>query len=111
MRGGKRTAPSSRLSFLPLDCHIYERMARVNKKKPSEKRFRSLPKKKREKDCGIVMTQEHAVYLTSKLKRLWKELPCKGLIHWNREMGMKKLKEMFPDVYEEEKARLHCRAV
>jgi hypothetical protein len=92
MRGGKRKAPSSRLSFLPWSSHIYERM-----KKGKEIKFSGA------------MKPHEAVRATKLLEELKHRIWWKGVIHWNREMGMKKLKEMFPDVYKRELPELYTR--
>jgi hypothetical protein len=92
MRGGKRQAPSSRLSFLPSNSHIYERM-----KKGKRKHFTGA------------MNHKEGVRATKLLVELKHRIWWDGVIHWHRKMGMKKLKEMFPDVYKRELPELYTR--
>ena len=89
--------------FFTSNSHIYERM-----KKVSQKRYRPPPRKKLPKNYNVIgMSAPKQKAMTKMLNKWHEELRRAGLIHWNRKMGMKKLKEMFPDVYERELSELH----
>lgn len=73
-------------------------------KKHKKRGLKRVPMKKRPKVTNIMgMSPKDSVRTTRLLEEFRQKLRHDGVIHWHHEMGMKKLKEMFPDVYGKEK--------